>query len=120
MMIGTFHYDRRGDSYTGDISTLALQRSHVEFRRNSDKRGDKEPDYRIVQDGPDGTAELGAAWKQRSNAGNDYLSVVLDDPSLPQPVHAALMLPERDGPAMLVWSRPARRNARPQNDRSPR
>jgi hypothetical protein len=41
MMIGTFHYDRRGDSYTGDITTLALQRSHVEFRRNSDKRGER-------------------------------------------------------------------------------
>lgn len=121
MMIGTFQFDRRRNTYTGDISTLILNRTNVEFRPNADKRGDKEPDFRIVCEGPDGTAELGAAWKQRSNAGNDYLSVVLDDPALPQPLHAALMLSERDASGMLVWNRPSRqRNSRPQPDRSPR
>ena len=49
-----------------------------------------------MQEGPNGTAELGAAWKQRSNAGNDYLSVVLDDPSLPQPLNSTLKRPCAD------------------------
>jgi len=37
-------------------------------------------------------SELGAAWKQRSSGENprDYLSVKLDDPSLPEAISAAL------------------------------
>ncbi|HEX3861108.1 MAG TPA: DUF736 domain-containing protein [Stellaceae bacterium] len=119
MMIGTFYNDRRTNSFTGEIKTLVLQRENVQFLPN-DKRSDNEPDYRIVEKTAEGSVELGAAWKRRSSAGADYLSVVLDDPALSQPINAALMLPERDGAATLVWSRPQRRQPSIQPDRSPR
>ena len=49
-----------------------------------------------------GRAELGAAWKARSNGEEprDYLSVQLDDASFPEPIRAALF--EEDGAAFLV------------------
>ncbi len=52
-----------------------------------------------------GRAELGAAWKARTNGEEPcyYLSVQLDDPSFPEPIRAALF--EEDGAAFLVWNR---------------
>ena len=59
------------------------------------------PDFRVYG----GYAELGAAWKARSNGEEprDYLSVQLDDPSFPEPIRAALF--KEDGAAFLVWNR---------------
>lgn len=119
MLIGTFDYDRRRDTYTGDITTLVLQRAKVTFRP-VDKNGDKEPDYRITDESGGTTAELGAAWKRRSRAGEDYLSVVLDDPSLPAPLNAALIFDGDTGKATLIWSRPVTRAPDSRPSRSPR
>jgi len=48
---------------------------------------------------------LGAAWKAKTSGDEprEYLSVVLDDPSFPEPIRAALF--EEDGVGFLVWSR---------------
>ena len=43
------------------------------------------------------------ARKALGEAPREYLSVQLDDPSFPEPVHAALF--EEDGAAFLVWNR---------------
>ncbi len=59
------------------------------------------PDFRIFA----GRAEIGAAWKKTSNEGRDYLSVKLDDPSLPAPILANLFEME-GGEFELIWSRP--------------
>jgi hypothetical protein len=45
MIVGNFSYDISRDTYTGEITTLTLQRSNVVFRP-TDKVGDREPDYR--------------------------------------------------------------------------
>lgn len=53
---------------------------------------------------PAGNAELGAAWRKKTDGdGEDYLGVTLDDAGLPVPVHAALF--EKDGKAQLAWNR---------------
>jgi hypothetical protein len=43
MIVGNFSYDTSRDTYTGEITTLTLQRSNVVFRP-TDKVGDREPD----------------------------------------------------------------------------
>jgi len=119
MVIGSFQYDASRDIYAGEISTLMLSHRNVEFRP-TDKSGGKEPDYRIVGDSADGAPELGAAWKRQAKHGEDYLSVVLDDPSLPQPVNAGLMLTPDSSQGLLIWSRANRRDPRSQASRGRR
>ncbi len=101
--IGSFIVSK--DGYVGTIRTLTV---NVKARivANDQKKSEDAPDFRV----PDfrvyaGRAELGAAWKARSNgdAPRDYLSVQLDDPSFPEPIRAALF--EDNGAAYLVWNR---------------
>lgn len=96
--IGTFTRD--GDGFSGAVSTLALN-AKVRIRP-AEKTGEKTPDYRLFA----GRAEIGAAWKRTSSEGRPYLSVKLDDPSLPAPIQASLFEAEGGG-YELVWSRPA-------------
>ena len=48
--------------------------------------------------------DIGAAWKKTSEAGRDYLSVTLYDPSFPATVYARLIESE-NGTHDLIWSR---------------
>ena len=48
--------------------------------------------------------DIGAAWKKTSEAGREYLSVTLDDPSFPATVYARLIEGE-NGTHDLIWSR---------------
>jgi uncharacterized protein (DUF736 family) len=111
MIIGDFRIE--DGSYRGDITTLTLQRSNVVFRPTS-KTGEREPDYRIVQETEVGTVELGAAWKRRSEGGREFLSVVLDDPALPTSVNAAVFMADHEETATLVWQRAAKKTATPE------
>ena len=108
MIIGNFSYDADHDTYSGEITTLTLQRGNVVFRP-IEKGGDREPDYRIVQERDGTMVEFGAAWKRSSERGRDFLSVVLDDPALPASLNAALFLSERDDRATLVWQRQSKK-----------
>jgi uncharacterized protein (DUF736 family) len=78
MIIGNFKYDPAKDSYAGEIKTLTLLRGKVHFRP-AESKSDKAPHYRVVVEGQPGSVELGAAWKRRSEAGREFLSVRLDD-----------------------------------------
>ena len=130
MIIGNFRYDAAHDTYAGDIATLTLQRSQVLMRPNN-KSSDKEPDYRITQERLDGTVEFGAAWKRRGEGGREFLSIMLDDPSLPSPLNAVMFTTDNGEGTRLVWQRPpkktpaadakpdAPRARRPQTARSP-
>jgi uncharacterized protein (DUF736 family) len=130
MIIGNFRYDAEHDTYAGDIATLTLQRSQVMMRPN-DKSSDKEPDYRITQERLDGTVEFGAAWKRRGEGGREFLSIMLDDPSLPSPLNAVMFTADNGEGTRLVWQRApkktpaaeskpkAPRPRRPQASRSP-
>ena len=115
MIIGNFTYDKSNDTYQGSISTLLIDRLGIHLRPT--RRGsEREPAYRIVRDGEAGTIELGAAWSRKSDKGQAYLSVVLDDPSLGQSVHAA-MFPDAEGKATLVWNRPRSDSPKAEPDR---
>ena len=96
--IGTFTAGKEG--YTGTIRTLTIN-VKVRIVANEDKANEDAPDFRVLA----GRAELGAAWKARTSGAEprDYLSVLLDDPSFPEPIRAALF--EENGTAWLIWSR---------------
>ncbi|SDG96759.1 DUF736 domain-containing protein [Pelagibacterium luteolum] len=95
--IGTF--TRSANGYTGSVKTLNLNVKAVKFVP-AEGDNDKGPDFRITANG----TEFGAAWKQTSGKGNDYLSVKLDDPSFPAPIYASLVETEGEDLA-LIWSR---------------
>ena len=95
--IGTFTAHANG-SFTGAITTLAIDLKKVQFRP-VDKTSDKSPDFRVTA----GNADLGAAWKKTSKDNNEYLSVRLDDPSFGNAINCALVV--IDEVHTLVWSR---------------
>jgi uncharacterized protein (DUF736 family) len=96
--IGTFAKSGE-DEFTGSVSTLTLNVKAKISR--AEKENDKAPDYRIFS----GTTEFGAAWKKTSANGREYLSVKLDDPSLPAPIFASLVAIEDGESYSLIWSR---------------
>jgi len=96
--IGSFTLSK--DGYVGTIRTLTIN-VKAKIVTNDNKKSDSAPDFRIYA----GQAELGAAWKAQTKGDEprDYLSVLLDDPSFPEPIRAALF--EEEGVAYLVWNR---------------
>lgn len=105
MIIGSFDYDKKNDTFLGDIVTLNFSVCSVGFKP-VERRGDKDPDYRITAPTFSGFVELGAGWKRTSDKGKTFVSVALDSPLLPVPLNAALFLDKDDKAASLVWSRP--------------
>ena len=94
--IGAFSQTEHG--YKGRVRTLTLN-TEVELVL-SEAGGEGAPQYRIYAQG----AEIGAAWNRTSEAGNDYISLKLDDPALTAPIYANLFEGE-DGGYALIWSR---------------
>ncbi|WP_234053378.1 MULTISPECIES: DUF736 domain-containing protein [unclassified Xanthobacter] len=99
--IGTFTATPKG--FKGTVNTLSLNVKAVEFLP-AEGDNNKGPDFRIFAGD---TIEFGAAWKNRSREGRDYLSVKLDDPSFPAPIYASLVETETQGEFALIWSRRA-------------
>jgi uncharacterized protein (DUF736 family) len=98
-VIGTFSAVK--DGYAGTICTLTIS-TKVQIVANDRKQGDSAPDFRIMV----GPAEIGVAWrKTKQGSGETYLRVTLDDPTLPQPIWAALLETKDDGVARLLWRR---------------
>jgi uncharacterized protein (DUF736 family) len=96
--IGTFTRDDTG-TFTGTIRTLTLNAKAT--IKPAQKDNDKAPDYRVTAAGGD---EFGAGWSKHSREDRPYVSVKLDDPSLPAPIYATLV--EGDGGSHnLIWSR---------------
>jgi uncharacterized protein (DUF736 family) len=81
--IGTFSRAGTGN-YTGSVKTLDVKSVKFIPAEGDNEKG---PDFRVFT----GTTEFGAAWKKRSDKGNDYLSVKLDDPSFASPIYASLV-----------------------------
>jgi len=97
--IGTFTKSGDNGGFVGTVKTLAL---NVKAKIvPTEKNNDKAPDFRIFA----GTTEFGAAWKKTSNAGREYVSVKLDDPSFPAPIYASLVAVEGSEEFSLIWSR---------------
>ena len=100
-VIGTFTPAKDG-GWTGTIRTLTID-VKARFVPNDNRDSDRAPEFRVFA----GRSELGAAWRERTSGENprDYLSVRLDDPSLPEPISAAMFEAADGKTAQLVWSR---------------
>jgi uncharacterized protein (DUF736 family) len=100
-VIGTFTPSKNG-GWEGTIRTLTID-VKARLVPNDNQDSERAPAFRVFA----GRSELGAAWRERSGGDNprDYLSVRLDDPSLPEPISAAMFEAENGKEAQLVWSR---------------
>lgn len=100
-VIGTFTATKDG-GWSGIIRTLTVDMK-ARFVPNDNRSSKSAPAFRVFA----GRSEIGAAWRAQSNGeGNKaYLSVSLDDPCLPQAIHAALFEDTEKQSAQLVWSR---------------
>jgi uncharacterized protein (DUF736 family) len=98
--IGTFTKAEDG-ALNGTIKTLQLNTKAKFSPLDATSNGG--PDYRIFA----GNVEIGAAWKKVSQqGGRPYVSVKLDDPSLPAPIFASLYEDDEAGKFSMIWTRP--------------
>ena len=99
--IGTFTLAKDG-GWTGSIQTMMIN-TKVRLVPNDNRDNENAPIFRIFV----GQSRIGDAWAARSGGESpkDYLRVRLDDPSLPEPISAALFQSEDGKEAQLVWNR---------------
>ncbi len=100
-VIGTFTPAKDG-GWTGFIRTLTIN-AKLRLVPNDNRDNENAPLFRVFA----GRSRIGDAWAARSGGESprDYLRVRLDDPSLPEPISAALFQSEDGKQAQLVWSR---------------
>src|ERR1700732_670786 len=100
-VIGTFTPSNEG-GWIGTIHTLTMN-AKVRLVPNDNRENENAPAFRIFV----GKSRIGDAWEARSSGENPrhYLRVRLDDPSLPEPLNAALFQSEDGAGAQLVWKR---------------
>jgi len=84
------------------IFTLSLQAKGVRLVPDLRASGENAPSHRVLV----GRAEIGAAWKKKSNEGREYLGLKLDDPSFAAPIYANFFDDEDSEGPSLIWSRP--------------
>ena len=111
--IGKFSPDEAG--FLGHLTTLMMAQD-VLIVAAEPSETENAPQYRVhIVDGETGEAgaEIGAAWKRTGEKAGEYLSVLLDDPALPQPIRANLFQNGDDKSSWsLHWSRPKPREDR--------
>ncbi len=107
--IGQFTRDKSG--FAGRIHTLTVDRDLILVPAESSD-AENAPDYRVHLGDADGQ-EIGAGWKRTGEKAGDYVSLVIDDPSLMQPIRANLFRSGDDKSAwVLNWNRPPKRSER--------
>lgn len=99
MIIGKF--DKDGDGFYGKISTMTLDIA-CSIKPASRRKGETSPTHRVFTKARSGM-DIGAGWERTSEHGNEYISIKLDCPALPEPVQANLI--EKDDKYLLMWDR---------------
>lgn len=107
--IGQFIRNKSG--YTGHVRTLSIDTELV-LVPTDHSDSENAPDYRIHLGDAEGP-ELGAGWKRTGEKAGDYVSLVIDDPALTQPIHANLFQSGDDKSTwVLNWNRSPKRGER--------
>lgn len=106
--IGTFSAAR--DGFTGRLQTLTIDRALTIIPAEPGD-AEKAPDYRILAGNDGENFEVGAGWKRTGDKAGAYIAVLIDDPALAQPLRANLFRTDQCTHS-LIWSRPARREAK--------
>src|SRR5437870_3635401 len=100
-VIGMFTPSKDG-GWVGNIRTLAID-AKVRLVPNDDRTSKRAPAFRVFV----GSSRIGDAWEART-AGlvpKDYLKIRLDDPTLREPITAALFQSAEGEGAQLLWNR---------------
>ena len=100
-------FTRDGLGYSGHVRSALIDLAVVIVAAEKPQL-ENAPDFRIHRGDAVGP-EIGAAWKRTSEKAGDYLSLVIDDPSLPQPLRANLFRTGDTAAWHLQWSRLQRR-----------
>jgi uncharacterized protein (DUF736 family) len=105
-------FTRQKSGFSGRIRTFTLD-SEIAIVAVDAAGVENAPDHRVHL-GSDATGpEVGAAWSRTGEKAGDYLSVLIDDPALPQPMRAALFQNGADASSWsLHWSRAPKRDAK--------
>ena len=100
-VIGTFTPSKEG-GWIGTIHTLTMN-AKIRLVPNDNRDNENAPAFRVFV----GKSRIGDAWEARTQGDSpkDYLRVRIDDPSLPEPLSAALFRSEDGNGAQLVWGR---------------
>ncbi|MDJ0448806.1 DUF736 domain-containing protein [Methylocystis sp. JR02] len=107
--IGQFTRDKSG--FAGRIHTLTVDCDLILVPAESSD-AENAPDFRIHLGDADGP-EIGAGWKPTGEKAGDYVSLVIDDPSLTQPIRTNLFQSGDNKSAwVLNWNRPPKRSER--------
>ena len=107
--IGQLTRDKSG--FAGRIHTLTVDRDLILVPAESSD-AENAPDFRLHLGDADGP-EVGAGWKRTGEKAGDYVSLVIDDPSLTQPIRANLFQSGDEKSAwVLNWNRSLRRSER--------
>ena len=107
--IGQFTRDKSG--FAGRIHTLTIDRDLILVPAELSD-AENAPDFRLHLGDADGP-EIGAGWKRTGEKAGDYVSLIIDDPSLTHPIRANLFRSGDDKSAwVLNWNRPLKRGER--------
>jgi uncharacterized protein (DUF736 family) len=102
-------FSRTKDGFRGRLKTLTLD-AELTLVPTERTGAENAPDYRIHIGTEDQALEVGAGWKRIGEKAGDYVSVLIDDPALPHPIHANLFYSvSEDGAYLLTWNRPPKR-----------
>ena len=105
------HFTRSKSGYSGRFQTLSLSAELVLIPADHSD-AENAPDYRIHLGDGDGP-EVGAGWKRTGEKAGDYVSLLLDDPALTQPIRANLFQSSDNKSSwILTWNRPPKRGER--------
>lgn len=103
-------FTRTDTGFSGRLRTLRLDQP-LSLTPAEPSDAENAPDYRIRIGGEDGP-DIGAGWKRKSDKAGDYVSLLIDDPTLDAPVFANLFQSTVDRTLwLLTWSRPHKRDA---------
>ncbi|MGE0294236.1 MAG: DUF736 domain-containing protein [Hyphomonadaceae bacterium] len=109
--IGQFTRDDNG--FIGHFQTLLLNQDIIIVPAEPSD-AENAPSFRVhVFDGMSNevAAEIGAGWKRTGEKAGDYVALLIDDPTFPQPIRANLFRDDDAGGAWsLHWSRPRDRS----------
>ena len=104
-------FTAENETFVGRVHTLTLYRE-LTIVPAEPSDAENAPAYRVLHGAEDGP-EVGAGWKEVGEKAGDYISLVIDDPALPQPIRANLFQNSNDKTAWsLHWSRPKPRGGR--------
>lgn len=107
--IGQFTRDKSG--FTGRIQTLSFTHD-LSLVPAYSSDAENAPDYRVHLGDSEGL-EIGAGWKRTGEKAGEYVSLLIDDPTLMQPIRANLFRSADDHAIwVLNWNRPPKRSER--------